>query len=452
MKTLPFLLVCLLCLNLAFALEISEDYDSNVIIKEFGNSLNFTLDIKDAEPGVYNLYTLSDVSIEPRGTFIIGDESFQKEFSINPRESLDVDGYYTFTYTLNHRGFEKTDNKFTIKLVGLSDALEVYSNSIDPGSGQIKFYVKNKENVEIKNLKAEFSSILFEKELTFDLMPLEEHEIKVDVDKDRIKKTRSGVYVIDSTFNTPKGKVEIEGNLYLGEKKGIVTNEDASGLLIRTHTITKINSGNVLENIEIQMTKNIFSRLFTSFSQEPLIVDRNGFFVEYTWVKQRLGPSESFTIKAKTNYVLPFFVILFAILGILGFKRYSQTKLELTKTVTPVRTKGGEFALRIKISIKSKKGVENVTLVDKVPPIVKIYKKFSGALPSKIDPESRRVHWHIGDLNSGEERIFSYVVYSKVGVVGKFSLPSALAVFEHDGEIHEVESNKVFFMNEQAKE
>jgi len=71
--------------------------------------------------------------------------------------------------------------------------------------------------------------------------------------------------------------------------------------------------------------------------------------------------------------------------------------------------------------------------------------------PDKIDASSRRIHWNIGDLNAGEERLFSYIVYSKVGVVGKFSLPEATAVFEQNDKIKEVESNKVFFMSDQIR-
>ena len=52
---------------------------------------------------------------------------------------------------------------------------------------------------------------------------------------------------------------------------------------------------------------------------------------------------------------------------------------------------------------------------------------------------------------NGEERVFNYLIYSKVGIVGKFSLPEAIAVFEKNNEIHEVKSNKVFFMSEQIK-
>ena len=72
--------------------------------------------------------------------------------------------------------------------------------------------------------------------------------------------------------------------------------------------------------------------------------------------------------------------------------------------------------------------------------------------PDKIDTQNRRIHWNIGDLNAGEERVFTYIIYSKVGVVGKFSLPEALTVFERNGNMHEVESNKVFFMSDQVRD
>ena len=54
-------------------------------------------------------------------------------------------------------------------------------------------------------------------------------------------------------------------------------------------------------------------------------------------------------------------------------------------------------------------------------------------------------------LEAGEMRMLSYIVYSKVGVIGKFALPTATAIYERDGEIQEAESNRVFFMAEQEK-
>ena len=212
-----------------------------------------------------------------------------------------------------------------------------------------------------------------------------------------------------------------------------------------------MNSGNVLESIQIKLKRNIFSRLFTTFNIEPTLIERNGLAIEYTWIKERLNPTEAYIVKAKTNYVLPFLIIIVTILASLGFKRFSETKVEIKKSVSHVRTKNSEFALKIRLSVKAKKDIENVTLIDKVPAIVKIYNKFGLVKPDKIDAASRRLHWHIGDLNAGEERLFNYIVYSKVGIVGKFVLPDALVVFEQEGKIHETSSNKVFFMSDQIK-
>jgi hypothetical protein len=446
-----FLTITLFCLSIVPALEITPEYNTNVVVRDLDNSIDLTLKIKNASHGTYNLYTLSDISIKPSEAFEITTIPFTKEFTLTPNENLDVEGYYSFTYTLNHRDVEKVDQKVLIKLMNLEDVIEISSDSIDPASGQISFYVRNKESVKLENLNAKFSSILFETTKTFTLEPNEKLVIPVEVEESKLRKTKAGVYVIESIFQTKDGTKKIEGNLYLGEKKGITSTQDESGILIKTQTITKINVGNVVESIEIKLQRNIFSRLFTGFNIEPTFTERKGLTIEHTWIKEKLMPTETYTVKAKTNYVLPFFIIIVAVLAILGYKRFSETKIEIKKSVSPVKTKNDEFALRITLALKAKRNVENVTLIDRVPAIVKIYNKFGTIKPDKINAESRRIHWNLGDLNAGEERILSYIVYSKVGVVGKFSLPKALVVFEKNEKIHEIDSNNVFFMNEQIR-
>lgn len=451
MGKLAFFLVGILCLSLVSAIEISEQHDTDILVKDIDNSITLTLSISDAPAGMYNVYTLAEVSMKPSAMFTIPGGSIEKDFTITATENLNIEGYYTFTYTLNHRDVEKFPERFTIQILKLGDVLEVSSDSIDPESGEVTFYVENKENVRLENLSAQFSSVLFDIEETFDIGPYEKIEIPVEVDTNKLKKTRAGVYIIEAIFQTNKGTEKIEGSLYLGEKKGITSTEDSSGLLIQTQIVKKINVGNIVENVEIKLKRNIFSRLFTSFNIDPTITERNGLTVEYTWIKEKLNPSEVYMVTAKTNYIFPFFTILFAILALFGFKRFTETKLEVKKSVQHVKTKSGEFALKITLSLKAKKSVENVTLIDKVPAIVKIYKKFGLIKPDKIDAESRRIHWNIGDLEAGEERVLNYVVYSKVGIVGKFSLPEALVVFEKNDKIHEVESNQVFFMSDQVR-
>jgi len=431
---------------------MSGKCDSNIYVREFENPINVEVTITDAPVGSYNIYTLADVYLEPRDRFDIASGSVKKNITILPNENLNTDGLYTFSYILNYKDLDqKVENKLTINILNFKDVLEIGSESVDLEATSVTFYVKNKYNVELKGLSAEFSSLLFKTSEEFDLKPYEKKEFSVEVDPEKVKKTKGGVYIIDSVFSTEKGDVEISGNLYLGEKKGITTTEDKSGWIIKTTTIRKINSGNMLENVEVTVTKNIFSRLFTSFNIEPTLVDRSGFTVEYTWTKNKLGPTEMFTVVAKTNYFFPLLIIAFIALVLFGIRRYSQTKIIVTKSVSPMKTKNDEFALKVRLSVKSSRSVENLSLIDRVPAIVKIYKQFGTVKPDKIDADSRRVTWNIGDLKAGEERVYSYVIYAKVGVVGKFSLPGALAVFEKDGKVHEIESNQVFYLNDQIK-
>jgi len=59
--------------------------------------------------------------------------------------------------------------------------------------------------------------------------------------------------------------------------------------------------------------------------------------------------------------------------------------------------------------------------------------------------------WNFEKLEAGERRIISYIIYSKIGVLGKFALPPTTAIYEKDGKIKETESNKAFFIAEERK-
>jgi hypothetical protein len=444
MKLIGIFLLAFLLVSSASALTIQSTSENNVVIPEINHPAIFTLTVTGAQAGGYNAYTLTDVVIKPTSPFTLQSGTNEIEVFIYPTDDMTQRGHYTFSYNLG----EHVD-KLTVKVAELKDVIKIESEAVDPASGEIKFYVENKEKTTFTNLQATFSSLLFETKETFDLGPFERKEFTPDVDAKELKKTKAGAYIITAEFKTHQGKKLIEGPLYLGEKKGITTHEDKSGFLIRTNTISKINAGNVDQDVRVSLNKNIFTRMLTSFNVEPTYVERRGFTVEYAW-SEKISPAEIFTVKAKTNYIFPILIIIFAVLIVLGFRRYTETKVEIQKSVSHVKTKGGEFALKVKLAIKAKKNIENVSLIDSVPPMVKIYKKFGTAKPDSIDPKSRRIQWNIGDLNTGEVRIFSYVIYSKIGVVGKFSLPEATAVFERFEEIHETRSNKVFFLSEQT--
>ena len=72
-------------------------------------------------------------------------------------------------------------------------------------------------------------------------------------------------------------------------------------------------------------------------------------------------------------------------------------------------------------------------------------------MPDKIDPATKRLFWNLDRLNAGEERIYSYIIFSKVRVVGRFELPAATAVYLREGKTENVLSNRAFFVSETAR-
>lgn len=451
-KEILFVLSVVLALFLvqgALAITFDKTIVSDVIIKEFNQPAHFVLNLGQVPEGDYQLYTLTDVSLFPKDSFYLNSGSNNLDVYVYQTSQLNVAGYYTFTYGLKKFGGETSEDTMMVKLVSLKDAVEISSDTIDPNSNEIKFYVENREKAQLSNITAHFTSVFFDVNKNFDLSPLGKAEFSVTIDAEKIKTIKAGVYVVKGEFQTDKGVKTVEGKIYLGEKKDIRTEEDKTGFLIYTDTVTKTNTGNVPQDVSIIVKKNIITRLFTSFNTVPDAVTRNGLVISYMWNKA-LDPADTITIKTKTNYLFPLIIILFALVIIFVFKRYMETKLEVKKSVSTVKAKGGEFALRVSIRVKAKRNVENVSLVDRIPSLVKIYESFGLVKPSKVDAANRRIHWDLGSMQSGEERIVSYIIYSKIGVVGKFSLPPSLAVFEQDGKIHEIESNSVFFLAEQV--
>ena len=143
--------------------------------------------------------------------------------------------------------------------------------------------------------------------------------------------------------------------------------------------------------------------------------------------------------------------ILLIIAIVILTKQFSRTNLSLKKRVTFVKAKGGEFALKVSVMITARKFVERVNVIDRLPPITKLHERFGGETPRKIDVHNRRLEWYFDRLQEGESRMISYIIYSRIGVLGKFALPKTTAIYEKDGEVHEAESNQAFFIAEQAR-
>ena len=156
----------------------------------------------------------------------------------------------------------------------------------------------------------------------------------------------AGFYTLDAEVNVKDLTADFESVIKFEEKDLLITTTKDYGFFVNTKIIEKENQGNIIAKSEISLQKNIISRLFTSFNIEPDYVERTGLDVTYGW-NRNIKPGESLEIVVKTNWFFPILLVFFIIAVVILAKQYSKSYLVLDKKVTFMRTKGGEFELKV---------------------------------------------------------------------------------------------------------
>ena len=449
---LAFLLISLIIPTvLAINLEIEKQSTDEVLIAELNNRIVFDLEITNlGTSSNFEFFNLLGFLMSPEKVYIGKEKTEEVSLELVSLASIEERGFYTITYYIKADDASQTSETLTFKIVDLQDALFVGSEDMDPESESIEIFIKNRENFDFGNIDVNFSSSFFAIEKSFSLGPEETKTFSVQLNSEDFSELIAGFYTLTAKVNIEGKEADVEGVIEFVEKNILTTTKKDFGFLIVTKIIEKENTGNTIERSETVIKKNILSRLFASFNPDPDIVEREGTKVYYTWDRE-IRPGETLEIIVKTNWLFPFLIILFIILIVVLTKKYSETTLVLKKKVSFVKVKSGEFALKVSVLVNAKKYVERVNIIDRVPLLTEIYERFGGDQPSRIDKKNRRIEWSFEKLEAGEMRVLSYVIYSKVGVLGKFALPTATAIYEKEGEIHESESNRAFFVAEQRK-
>jgi len=453
MKKWTILLLIFAIIPLISAFTVEQKAVNNVIIKELQGPAIFELKIMNSgATDEFKLYNLVGINTQPTGSVRINSgETKTIDVKIYPTERLmEQDKSYSFVLKVKGTKTDPIDEIITLRILDITQALGVSADNIHLNSTSMNIYLTNKENYNFENLEVSLNSEFFSQSELVSIEPYEKKQIIIPLNEEDLKGKTAGDYPITVTITINNQEKNIKTNFKFTEKADISKTEDASGFFIHTTTITKTNEGNLPVSVEIETTKNIISRLLTTYSLTPNKVERNGFRVYYYWNKQ-LEPGESLEVKTRTSWIIPIVIILILIGVLYIVTKYLSSKLIIKKTSHLVRTKGGEFALRITIRVKAKSFLERVTLIDKLPPLLKLHEKFM-TRPDKIEEKNRRLLWNIPALNKGETRIFSYILYSKLGVVGKFEIPPTTAIYEVEEKVHEIRSNTAFFIGEQRHE
>jgi hypothetical protein len=446
------LILTLLIIPSVFALSLDIDKSSTneALILGLNKPAIFNINIENNGPSDNLIfYTFFTPNFFPKGTTPINSGEVKAvQLEVYPPEGIKATGFQTFDYYIMGQDGSEIKQSLTVNVVELEEAFEIGSGEIDSESETMTIYIHNKVNFNFKELNVEFSSPFFKLEETFDLGPNKRKDFTVELNKEDYNKLMAGYYTMNAEVKADKIKANIEAPIKFLEKNILTETSKDSGIIINTKTITKTNEGNVIATSETVIKKNIISRLFTTFSPEPTSVDRQGFSVYYSW-NPEIMPGESYEIKVRTNALFPFILILLIICVAVMTKYFSNRNLVIRKRVSFVKTKGGEFALRVSVVVNAKKYIEKVNIIERLPPLVKLHNKFGQEVPARIDEKNKRIEWRFDKLHEGETRMLSYIMYSKVGVMGKFALPRTNAFFERDGKILERNSNQAFFVIEQ---
>ncbi len=438
---------------MAVSLTVEKESSNEAMIAGVEQPAIFNLKItNNGGADNFQFYNLLGFSIAPKGTVPIGaGATKQVQLMIYPRDDFEYRGYYTFQYNIQGQDSTEQTEKLTMKIVNLEDAFEVGSGEVRPESNSMDIYIHNKENFNFDKMNVKFSSPFFKFEKEFALAPNQRKNFEVELNKEDFKKLIAGFYTLETEITVGEETAEVDGVIKFVEQNLVTTTTNDYGIIISTKVIKKVNQGNVVETSETVVKKNVLSRLFTFFEPAPTFAERKGLTIYYTWQKP-VNPGETLEIKITTNWLFPFIIILLIVVIVALARQYSKTNLVLTKRVSFVKAKGGEFALKVTVFVNAKKYIERVNLIDRLPPMVKVYEKFGGEEPTRVDEKARRIDWNFEKLEAGEMRRISYILYSKIGVLGKFALPTATAIYERDGKIEESESNRAFFVTEPRSE
>ena len=451
MRKIIFFVLLLLSLSLVSAVNINIQKLSSdeVLVIDTNEPVIFDLDItNNGQSGNFEFYNVVSFKMSPETVFIAEGETKNVKLELTPLGDISKRGSYTITYYIKGNDGTQEQRTITFKIAEIGDALTIFSSEIDPESNSVDISIKNNENFKFENLAVKFDSQFFTFEEELSLGFQETETFNVALNQDDFRGLMAGFYTLTAEVTTGDASGIIEGIIKFIEKDIVTTIDSEFGFLINSKIIEKTNDGNVIQRTETVVKKNIIPRLFTSFEPEPDIVEREGATVYYTWISE-IKPGQTKQIIVRTNWIFPLIVIIFILAIFFLTKRYSRTNLILKKKINFVHAKGGEFALKVSVFVSARKYIERVNVSDRLPPLVDVYERFGGEQPVKIDKKNKRIEWSFEKLEGGEMRVLSYVIYSKVGVLGRFALPSATAMYEKDGDIHEAESNRAFFVAEQ---
>jgi len=335
----------------------------------------------------------------------------------------------------------------------------IMPEAIDPrDSPTIKVMVENLYPYDLINLDLELSSSIYKESQKIDLLGNEKviKEFRFSVDPT----VKAGDYIVTATVKNKAAVVGKDAQRISLSQFSDVTEKTIKeeGLFSTTITVEKTNEGNSKAAGKTVFRMTAFQKLFSSYNIKPTeVTNQEGQYV-YVW-DFVLEPGDSYIVSVKTNYGVLFLGVLILLAIIFMGHHLLSKKITITKKVMEVKkTKDGISGMKIMLHIKNKSAgnFNKVKIVDYLPKLVAPSKDFGTIKPTNVQRSasgSIRVIWDIPRLERGEERIISYKIRSKLSIIGRFGLPSAVVEYRNKkGRLVRIHSNRLTLLIPEEKD
>ena len=430
-------------------------------------------EIKDGEPANFDLVIRNDDRKE-RDIFINFPYSTNWRVNINPyllripskgvktaniqTFSLNDDnlGNFDIILNINSRDEEiREDFSYKIKVLPFDGdevvAQLVVPDRIDPRvGGKIKLKLDNVRNNDFEDLEIIVKSGDFFSERRF--LDLDSNEIRLEEFSFDFPETLDpGKYSIGVEVKNGNKIIgrDSEDFLLAGFSDVVERISNEGNLFVKKIVVSKINGGTEEKADKIVYTVGKFKKLFTSFSREPTreFERDEEYFAEWSMI---LGSGDVFKVEIVTNYVLFILSIVVVVLVAFSVMQFRKKRIVIFKKVLNVKKdREGISGMKVLLHIKNKsrRPISDIQLSDSLPSFIGTSPHgFSTLHPTKIKKTkfgNIRLIWNLEELHGGEERIISYVARSRLSIIGKLILPSAVASYKRGNRKIKSKSNKL---------
>jgi len=455
-----FLILVSFLLSLSFVsainLDISKTTLNKVVVKELSLPAVFDLNITNNGEGDYfTIDTLLNIMIYPRGPYLIfGGENKIVNVRIFPKESEKsrYSGDWSFRYFIKGEGTGIQEDNLVIRIVALKDVVNVETpSSVNINDNTLTLKVKNSENLTL-NVDLDADSTLLSYKTNFTLNPLATQDIVIPLDAEKLSK-EAGTYNLKVTLTVNnEADIDFVRDLILESNVQITSfQEIKSSTFVEKIISSKKNDGNTPTTVIITSNRSMIQSLITSFNIKPDTVNKEGGVYIYQW-ERKINPGEILIVETKTNYAWPWIVLLILLACYVVFRIVTRKEIIIRKKALRVKTKGGQFAAKVIVFVKNKSGeASNVKVIESIPPFTELLQdRFGTIKPAEV--RKHTIIWDIPYLAKKEELMLSYIVYSKVSILGQLEVAPAIVTYKTaKGMMKESRSNSIFILAEEKE-